>query len=313
MRNKIVLTLSGLLLLATFQTCKRNTTADKKIGTDTKNSGYALFVADESFAPILDEELYVFKSDKPKAKPAMVYKSENEVLKFMLADSARLGFLSRELNAEEVNSFKSRNLPVITTKFAIDAIAIIVNEASADTATSVAEIKKMLKGQTKTDRNIVFDNPSSSLVRYLKDLTGEKDFKQKNIYALKSNKEVIEYVSKHPEAIGITGYSWIYDPDKDYAEAAKKVKVLAIKDEESKTEPNQYFRPSQTTLYLKQYPLLRYLYIVNCTGKNGLGSGFEHFIGDDKGQRIILRSGLLPIKIPGRDIMIHTDKVDTIK
>ncbi|HEY4196845.1 MAG TPA: phosphate ABC transporter substrate-binding protein, partial [Mucilaginibacter sp.] len=66
-----------------------------------------------------------------------------------------------------------------------------------------------------------------------------------------------------------------------------------------------YFRPSQTTLYLKQYPLLRYLYVINCTGRDGLGSGFEHFIESDKGQRIILRSGLLPIAIPERNIILH--------
>ena len=169
--------------------------------------------------------------------------------------------------------------------------------------------RRHLKRQAKTDKSIVFDNSGSSLVRYLKELAGEKDFKQKNIYALKSNKEVIEYVSKHPEAIGITGFSWINDPGADYADAAKNVRVLAIKDEGSKTAPSQYFRPSQTTLYLKQYPLLRYLYVVNCSGRDGLGSGFEHFIESDKGQRIILRSGLLPIAIPERNIVIHSNKL----
>src|SRR5258708_598327 len=293
MKSKAVLVLSGLLLLVAFQTCKRNVPA--KNFNDTYKSGEATFVSDESFAPILDQEAYVFKNDYPKAKPEIVYRSENDAVKFLLSDSARFGFFARGLNTNEINELKSHNLPVVVSKFAVDAITIIVNEASTDTATSVAEIKKMLTGQAKTDRSIVFDNPSSSLVRYLKDFTGAADFNQKNIYALKSNKEVIEYVSKHPEAIGITSLSWINDPDADYADAAKKVKILAIKDESSKTAPTQYFRPSQTTLYLKQYPLLRYLYIVNCTGRNGLGHGFEYFIVDDKGQRIILRSGLLPI------------------
>lgn len=306
MRSKAVIILSGLLLLAALQTCKRATPA--KNFNDTHDSGEALFVADESFAPILDQELYVFKNEKPNARPSIVYKSEDDVAKFLLADSSRFAFLSRSLTTEEINTLKTHSLPAVVTKFAIDAVAIIVNESSADTSISVGEIKKMLTGQTKTDRSIVFDNPNSSLVRYLKEFTGEKDFKQKNIYALKSNKEVIEYVSKHPEAIGITGFSWMNDPDADYAGAVKKVRVLAINDENSKT-PAQYFRPSQTTLYLKQYPLLRYLYIVNCTGRNGLGYGFEYFIEGDKGQRVILRSGLLPIAIPERNILIHSNKL----
>src|ERR1700743_2706614 len=306
MRNSI-LVLSALFLLVALQTCKR--TAPGKVFTDTRKSGEALFIADESFAPILDQELYIFKNDYPEAKPTIVYKSENDVVKFLTNDSSRFAFLSRSLDSNELTLLRSRNLPAVVTKFAVDAIVIIVNGTSTDTATSVDEVKKMLKGQAKTDKSIVFDNSGSSLVRYLKEFTGEQDFKQKNIYALKSNKEVIEYVSKHPEAIGITSFSWIDDPDADYAGAVKNVKVLAIKDEGSKTAPSQYFRPSQTTLYLKQYPLLRYLYVVNCTGRDGLGSGFEHFIESDKGQRIILRSGLLPINIPERNIMIHSDKL----
>ncbi len=307
MKNSIIRILPALLLLVFFQTCKRSKPV--KSFTDTKNSGTAIFVSDESFAPILDQELYVFKSENPKANPEMVYRPENEVVKSLLNDSSRFAFLSRSLNPDEISALRARSLPAIVTKFAVDAIAIIANVASPDTATSVDELKKMLAGQTKTDKSIVFDNPSSSLVRYLKEFTGGKDFKQKNIYALKSNKEVIEYVSKHPEAIGITGFSWISDPDADYADAAKNVKILAIKDEHSKTAPTEYFRPSQTTLYLKQYPLLRYLYIVNCTGRDGLGQGFEHFIRSDRGQRIILRSGLLPIAIPERNIIIHSDKL----
>ena len=306
MKNKIIILVLSVFILFAFQTCKQTQPNNYN---DTKDSGEALFVSDDSFAPILEQELYIFKNDNPKAKPTMVYKSENDVVRMLVSDSARFGFLSRDLTNDERKALNAHNLPVLVKKFAVDAVAIIVNEASADTAITVGDIKKMLAGQTKTDRSIVFDNPNSSLVRYLKEFSGQTDFKQKNIYALKSNKEVIEYVSKHPDAIGITGFSWINDPDADYADAAKKVKILAIKDENSKATSNTYFRPSQETLYLKQYPLLRYLYIVNCTGRTGLGHGFEYFIESDKGQRIILRSGLLPVNIPERNITIHSNKL----
>jgi phosphate transport system substrate-binding protein len=95
----------------------------------------------------------------------------------------------------------------------------------------------MLNGTAKTDKSIVFDNPNSSLVRYLKHLSGNKELKQKNIYALSSNKEVIKYVSEHSDAIGITGFSWLNDPDKDYAAAVDKVKIVGVKDENSKKAP----------------------------------------------------------------------------
>ena len=292
-----------------FQNCKRKAAPAKNFN-EGDTSVTVQFVSDESFAPILDQELYVFKNDYPGATPTIIYRSESDALKLLVTDSVNFAFLSRALTLAEIKALKEHNLTPVVSKFATDAVAIIVNIASTDTTISVSEIKKMLNGQAKTEKNIVFDNPNSSLVRYLKDFTGQKEFKQKNIYALKSNKEVIQYVSKHPEAIGITGFSWLDDPDADYADAVKNIKIVAVKDENNKSAPGQYFKPSQTTLSLDQYPMKRDLFIVNCLGsKKGLGAEFEHFIVTDKGQRIILRSGLLPANIPTREIVTHSNKL----
>jgi phosphate transport system substrate-binding protein len=292
---------AGIVLLG-LQSCKQKDT--KTVQEDTVNSGTVKFAVDESFQPIVDEEAYVFKQLNTNAKPEILYQSENSVLRQLLNDSVRFAILSRELRPDEAKILKDRTLPPVTNRFAIDAITFIVNQASGDTLMTVSEIKKMLNGQTKTSTDIVFDNPNSSLVRYLKDFSGNKDFKLKNIFAVKTNKEVIRYISQHPNAIGITGFSWLNDPDDDYADAVKKVKIVAVKDENSKTAANQYFKPSQTTLALKQYPFARGLYLINCSGKLGLASGFAYFMLGERGQRVILRSGILPDSIPQREINI---------
>ncbi|CAN5125221.1 substrate-binding domain-containing protein [soil metagenome] len=302
MKNSLKLSVMLFAFLAAFQSCNRK--VKEVASNDDLTSGTIKFVVDESFQPIVDEELYVFTKLYPNAKPSVIYRTENEGLRLLLNDSARFAILSRALKPDELKVLNSRTLPAVINCFAIDAVAIIVNEASTDTNITVGEIKKMLNGDTKQDRNIVFDNPNSSLVRYLKDLSGNKELKQKKVYALKSNKEVLEYVSTHANAIGITGFSWLNDPDKDYAEAVKKVKIVSVRDEGSKAFANQYFTPSQSTLALKQYPLSRSLYIINCTGKQGLGTGFASFLLGVRGQKIILKSGLLPDSIPQREINI---------
>jgi phosphate transport system substrate-binding protein len=271
---------------------------------DTVNSGTENIAADESAQPIVDEELYIFKRLNEKANPEISYQTENTVLRRLLNDSVRFAILTRDLNPDEKKILAERTLPPVINRFAIDAVTLIVNQASADTQMTVSDVKKMLNGQIKTSTDIVFDNPNSSLVRFLKEFSGNKDLKLKNIFAVKNNKEVIKYISQHPQAIGITGFDWLNDPDKDYADAVSKVKIVGIRDEGSKTAPNKYFKPSQTTLALKQYPFARGLYLVNCTGKMGLGTGFEKFVMSDRGQRIILRSGILPDSIPPRDIII---------
>lgn len=295
-------TFYGVAAVMAFATCRQQP-AIKAKGEDTFITGKAQFLADESFKPILEQEAYVFKALYPEAKPEFIYKSENDVLRLFLNDSIRVAIMSRDLKPNELKVLKSRNLAPQVNRFAIDAIVLIVNQASSDTLITVNQIKQMLNGKIKTDKNIVFDNPNSSLVRYLKDFSGD-ELKQKNIYALKSNKDVITYVNEHPNSIGIVGFSWLDDPDKDYADAVSKVKVVGVRDENNDKAPTEYFKPSQETLALKQYPLSRGLYILDSSGKMGLAAGFAAFLKSDKGQRIILKSGLLPDSIPQREMIL---------
>ncbi|WP_183566835.1 PstS family phosphate ABC transporter substrate-binding protein [Mucilaginibacter sp. SP1R1] len=291
-----------LVLIVVLQACKSK---PAKFSTDNNfKSGTATFVADESFSPIVSQELYVYTSLNTEAKPTMLYKTENEAVNMLLNDSVRVAILSRDLTPEERAIITRRSLTAESLRFAFDAVTLIVNTASNDTTITVSELKKMLNGQGDPNKTIVFDNPNSSLVRYLKDLSGSKGFTQKNIYALKSNKEVIKYVSEHPGALGITGFSWLNDPDEDYKAYVNKVKIVGVRDEANKPYADGYFKPSQETLVLKQYPLSRALYMINCSSKVGLATGFATFLGSQTGQRIILKSGLLPDSIPTREISL---------
>jgi phosphate transport system substrate-binding protein len=47
--------------------------------------------------------------------------------------------------------------------------------------------------------------------------------------------------------------------------------------------------------------------LLNYQGYQGLGMGFASFIGGEIGQRIILKSGLVPVRIPGRNIKIRKE------
>lgn len=288
-----------LLLVVAFQGCKQKV----KDAPEKFSGNEARFIVDESFSPIVDEELYIFKALYPNFKPTVSYSPENGAVGQFLNDSARVVILSRDLDSGEYRLLRGRNSSPKIVPFAIDAVTFIVNEASKDTSITLSEIKKMLNGNAKTDKNIVFDNPNSALVRYLKDLSGNKTLKQKNIYSLKSNKEVIKYVSSHSDAIGITGFSWLNDPDKDYADAVQKVKIMGVRDDIGKHASSEYFTPSQNTMALKQYPLTRNLYIIYKTSK--LGMEFAAFLESERGQRIILKSGLLPVEIPSRRINVQ--------
>ena len=86
-----------------------------------------------------------------------------------------------------------------------------------------------------------------------------------------------------------------------WKKALENVTVLSVKNNTS----NEYVYPSQENLANRKYPLARVLYIINCQGYDGLGIGFASFMAGETGQRIILKSGLAPLREPSRNIRIR--------
>ena len=101
--------------------------------------------------------------------------------------------------------------------------------------------------------------------------------------------------------IGVIGINWIFQPPLDLQEIVNNVNVLAVKG----INKSDYIFPTQDNLAQGKYPLARDLYIVNCQGYSGLGMGFASFLSGERGQRIILKSGLVPERIPSRKIVIR--------
>jgi phosphate transport system substrate-binding protein len=84
-------------------------------------------------------------------------------------------------------------------------------------------------------------------------------------------------------------------------EFVKNVNILSVKG----LKASNYYFPSQNNIAEGKYPLARDLFIVNGQGYTGLGMGFASFVAGDIGQRIVLKSGLLPERIPGRKINVR--------
>ncbi|WP_423147554.1 PstS family phosphate ABC transporter substrate-binding protein [Rubrolithibacter danxiaensis] len=280
--------------------CQNNT----KTVQESYTSGSTTMIADESFEPIVDAQLYVFESIYPQAKINMLYKPEQELLNLFLNDSVRVAILSRKLNKQEEKVFTNLHIKIRVNRFAIDAISLVTHKSSPDSGVLVKDIKDLMQGKPSRIKSLVFDNPNSSTVRYLMELSGIKLLPKKGVYALKSNPEVIKYVHNNPGTIGVIGFNWIEQPDEDLEQYVADLKVLGVKDTERKEENDKFFKPNQDNLALGLYPLTRDLYIINCQGRPGLGWGFASFLASERGQRIVLKSGLLPDSIPSREIII---------
>jgi phosphate transport system substrate-binding protein len=278
-------------------------------GKETILKGSASIYVDETLTPILEDQVAVFES-KYDAKIKLIPKSESETVNSLFKEEGAIVVLSRNLTTEELKIFEQRKIVPKITVFATDAVAFISNKNSNDTIVSLKDVISFMQGKPVTSiKGLVFDNPNSSTVRYMNSLAGIKAIPEKGVFSFKTNDEVIKYVSENDGMIGVVGVNWLSQPLPAMQKYVDNVNTLNLKG----LTGDGAFTPSQNNIAERKYPLARDLYIINCQGYSGLGMGFASFVAGDIGQRIILKSGLLPIRIPGRNITIRNKSVNDKK
>ncbi len=281
--------------------------SDVQPARETILSGNINILVDNSVQPIAEDVIAVFGSIYKNAVITQINKPEKELIDLMHNDVASVAVMPRELTESEAQHFKDKKITPKITEFATDAIAFITNERSADTIIDVQEVLKVLQGKESKIKNLVFDNVASSTAQYLLNLAGEENMPQNNVYSVKSNEELIKYIHDNAGAVGVIGINWLLQPPPQISDYVKKIKVLAVNDVKPDADGEGYYKPSQSNIARGLYPLTRKLYVLNYQGKNGLGMGFATYISAFEGQRIILKSGLLPVEIPYREISVRNE------
>jgi phosphate transport system substrate-binding protein len=288
-----------LVVFILFFSCKQ--TDRKENGKETILKGKVTILVDETLKPIIEDQIEVFES-RYDAKITMDAKSEKELVRAFLKDTSSIVVLSRKLTSDEARKFAAKKIIPKETIIGTDAIAFIANKNNKDTLIALQDVIRFMQGKSDSKiKGLVFDNPNSSTIRYMNDLAGLKENPEKGIYSFTINDEVIKFVSENDGMIGIVGVNWLSQPLPAMRNYVKKVNVLSVKG----LAGNGYYAPTQNNIAEGTYPLARDLYIINCQGYSGLGMGFASFVAGDIGQRVILKSGLLPIRTPGRKILIR--------
>ena len=289
-----------------------NNSSDKPLSTTT--SGSVNISIDESFQPLMESVVDTFEGIYDRADIEASYKSEGEVMKDFLNDSTRTIILSRELTPAEVSAFEQNKRIPRTTKIAIDAVALITNPNNPDTLMTLEEVKNIFNGKTTSwtgmdessklgDITIVFDNNNSSTARYVRDSLTTNQTLPKNTFAANSHQALIDYVAQNENALGVIGVNWISDLDDSTAISfLNKINVLGVSEEANPVTTESFYQPYQAYIAQGVYPLRRFLYVISTEGRAGLGTGFASFLGGDQGQRIFLKSGLVPATMPVRII-----------
>lgn len=303
MHNKISITIYTILVSMLVCSCNNSSKTGKH--TDTVSSGVIQIAVDENFAPLIKQEIDVFEAMHETAGIVPIFTNENRAVDLLMKDSVRMIIISRKLSKSQHQQLESKKLFASEAKMATDAIALIVHKNNPDSIFTVSEIRKIMtgditewkdlrKGSKLGKIKLVFDNQESGTVRYAVDsICGGKPI-YTGSYAQGSNPKVIDYVASDINSIGVIGVDWVgNDTDTTNLTFSDRVTVAAVTNEAVALKTNSY-KPYQAYMALQYYPLLRDIYIIITDPRLGLATGFTSFICSDRGQRIVLRAGIVP-------------------
>ncbi|MFM9988893.1 PstS family phosphate ABC transporter substrate-binding protein [Flavobacterium sp.] len=299
MRKSSFLILISFAFIIVFSCDKKAKSQDEQ----TILKGKATILVDETLLPVIEDQVDVFENQY-NASITLVGKSESEIVQLLSKNKQQLAILSRELTKNESEIFEIKKIKPRVTRLATDAIAFISHKNNNDTLIDLEKVITFVQGKNQNNfKGLVFDNPNSSTVRYIKELAKINVLPKDKIFSFQTNNEVIQFVSKNEGMIGVVGVNWLSQPTPKMQEIVNEVKVLSVKSLHGK----DFVKPSQDNIASGLYPLTREIKMLNYQPFSGLGMGFASFVAGEIGQRIILKSGLVPVRIPNRNIIIRKE------
>ncbi len=307
--------LVGVLSILVFHSCQSGTNSAGEL-LSTPTTGKVTITVDETMKPIIDSQIVVFESDYQKADINPKYVPEGDAINMLLKDSVQLAIVCRQLTTKEKEYLKSKDYRAIETESARDGIALIVNPSNMDTLLKFDQVVGILEGELNSWNQInkssnsgkiqlVFDHAMSSTFRFIAEKTNIPELKGDNIFAAGDNQKVIEYVAKNKGALGFIGANWISDKDDSTAVSfIKQINVVGIAPSPEMKGAGEFYQPFQAYIAQRYYPFTRDIYTICTEPRAGLATGLASFMVGNKGQRIYLKSGLVPAKMPLRLVKI---------
>ena len=127
--------------------CSRKSEGDKVVKQDTSRSedvlvGTLSVAVDESIYPLVEEQVEVFSSAYPNAQVKLIVKPELLAVRDLLANTATVAILSRELDETERDYFAKRSIIPRVFPVWTDAMVLLNNTSQADTSVTIEYMLK---------------------------------------------------------------------------------------------------------------------------------------------------------------------------
>lgn len=265
--------------------------------TDTPSNGTIHISVDESFQPVIEQQIKVYESSYPDVHIIAKYEPEVDCFKDLIKDSTRMIIVARGLNKQEASFYLNKlGFKPLFGVMAFDAVAVIVNQNNPDSVFTLNDLRDILSG--KKNIPVVMDGTNAtSTVRYLQDTLLHRAPFGKNVMATGGSDSVVSVIKQMNNAIGFVGISWVGNPNEPKQVANLKKIRLGLIECTACGEKDVFVKPSQASITYGQYPLIRPIYYILKENAVALGTGFKNFMTLERGQLIFRSGGLAPAKM----------------
>jgi phosphate transport system substrate-binding protein len=251
----------------------------------------------------MEAESDLFNHFYKEANLQVVQSSEDNCFNKFVNEEAEVIAVSQKLTKTQYQLLAQKNIVPEVYPVAFDAIVFIVSSHRNDSIIEMTQLKEIFEGKISTWEqlgktggalSLVFNNNKSSDINFL---TQPLEVGSAKIYGAGSYPKVLDFLTANQGSIGVISLS-------EWEKLKIKKKEKAWKLLSLKTEQGQTFHPYQSDLYTNEYPFKREVFLIS-KYKAGIGTGFVSYVLSEDGQRAVLKSGLLPVKMPGREVIIN--------
>ncbi len=267
---------------------------------DTPTRGEVVVLADEDLRSMIEAQRKVFEHFYDNARLRIHYLPEARLREAMLGDSVRAVFTTCLPDSVQFDHFRKRNFTPDAVPILVDAIALVRAHGGAEEPVDVAWLKRRLTD--RSGRTCLVSGAGNGVARTLADSLFDGDGAMITGAAATDGLDaLIDRVASDTALTGLISFALISDLDDPRCrELRERVRLIPI----AADDTSRAVMPSQGTLADGGYPLRRRVYAILTEWKSGLGTGFVSFVAGHKGQRIILKHGLAPHKVPAREVQI---------
>lgn len=271
--------------------------SDQSSPPSKPTGGELVIGVDEALMPAIDAAVTVFTTVYPEASISPLYLSEKAVTEKLLNNKIQTAVLFSSLTGKEKEHIKQNFGHRITScSLGFDRIVAVTGNINPVSAVTCKDIKNILTGKIRYWKQIDNASEDSSPVRII--IPGSSDIDRliyntvpqvspASTWVLDRTGDVIGYVLNNPFTIGLVNESRVINK----GSLLQDIKII--------TRINNNLDDSSTEEYLS-------LEVNAITHEpfTGLGSGFISFLAGRKGQLILSKAGITPVKPVERDINI---------